>query len=498
MDKELGLTRNRVFGELVRSPHGKLEEYLPIGKKAANEDPEFFAHLIAWNSTKGQVRDAKVALPLIAIDSLVPLAGNKHSPGMGEFKDNALAHLATLSPRDLMRGVRFAKSASLAGRRQAIPKLVKSYLLALEANRGRWDRAAVQHRRTMQELYAFCHVKPSEFSKAILFDGIRPPGSIFDIIASLKEMTPIEAAGVVITKKIPFLIAAPALGAKLKDKDTLAALIGRMTPAEVTSHMKMLEKLGVKHDPTLRGALESALNRVTAGTSSTLKMSKAAEALGDEELKEKVLATQSRKLDKSTLGGNWLIAADRSGSMSFSIEIAKQVAAILARLAGGNVHLVFFNNAPEYYDVTRKSLEEINKKLVNVRALGGTSIGVAARYAATMALEVDGVAIISDGGENAPPLFSQAYRELVAKLGKEVPVYLYKVQGDPDTMTGDCRMQGIEVHEFQVSSSTDYYSLETLAKTMRTNQYSLVDEIMETPLLTVSQVLSRGGEVRRA
>jgi hypothetical protein len=36
---------------------------------------------------------------------------------------------------------------------------------------------------------------------------------------------------------------------------------------------------------------------------------------------------------------------------------------------------------------------------------------------------------------------------------------------------------------------TDYYSIPNLVQTMRSNQYSLVDEIMATPLLSLSEVL---------
>src|SRR4051812_16823684 len=99
MKPETGLTKNAILSELARSPHGKIEEYVPICRQATEQEPEFTAHLISWNRTKGQVRDSKVALPVISLTV----------PGLDpEFEDNALAHVALLGPRELERAYKFA------------------------------------------------------------------------------------------------------------------------------------------------------------------------------------------------------------------------------------------------------------------------------------------------------------------------------------------------------------------------------------------------------
>lgn len=491
MNQEQGLTRQRAFSELVRSPHGKLEEYLPIGRQAAREDPEFFAHLVAWNAKKGQVRDAQVALPLVALDGL--LSDN----GAAELRENSLAHLAKLSPRDLLRGLRFAKNQKLNGRRQAIPKLVARYLHNLESNAGKWERTAVQHRRTLHELYALAHVKPQlGWAYRVLFNedenGVKmtQPIGVFSVIANLKNLDGLEAAGEVINRRLPFLIAAPALGKKLQDPAILAALIDRMTPSELTIHMKMLEKLGVRKNPVLRATLENAMTRVASGTSNAAKLSQAADAVEDDDLKEKIHAAQEKKLDKSGIEGDWLVLADKSSSMHTSIDLARELSAILARMAKGNVYLVFFDTNPRFLDVTGKTLEEIKRLTVGIVASGSTSIGVGVRYISEKHLSVDGIVIVSDGGENTAPSFAAAYGELTRKLDRQVPVYFYHVPGDGDALSVNCSSANIEVHQFPINSSADYYSLPNIVQSMRTNRYSLVDEIMETPLLTLDQVLS--------
>src|SRR5579862_535195 len=96
---EKGLTKNQILSELSRSPHGKLEEYLPVGRIAAEKESEFLAHLIAWNQIKGQVRDSQVALPIIALTA----------PALDpEFVENALAHMAIQGPREFEKAYRFA------------------------------------------------------------------------------------------------------------------------------------------------------------------------------------------------------------------------------------------------------------------------------------------------------------------------------------------------------------------------------------------------------
>ncbi len=42
-----------------------------------------------------------------------------------------------------------------------------------------------------------------------------------------------------------------------------------------------------------------------------------------------------------------------------------------------------------------------------------------------------------------------------------------------------------DLQEFDLGAGTDFYSLPNLIKTMRTNRYSLVDEILTSPLLTL-------------
>lgn len=476
---EAGLTRNQILSQLSKSPHGNLEEYIPVGQKAAQQEPEFLAHLVAWDRTNGQIRDAKVALPVVSLT--VPTLHE-------DFIQNALAHIGLLGPREMLRAYRFALQVRPAGRMRKIRGIVELYLRDKENDRRNWNKLAIQHRKTLKEMYAVAHIKPSADADAILFKGERPAGSVFDVVARLKDMSPMEAASEIVTRKIPFLIAMGALGQKAKDTDLVLALIGRMSPTELVTNTKMLEKLGVKDNPALRGAFEEALKKAASSKKNVLKTTRAAEAIEDEGLKQKLRGLQDKQLQSMGVEGNWLVLADCSGSMERAIEISRHVSATLAKMVKGRVWLVFFNTAPHTIDVTGAPLDVIQKATQYIRANGGTSIGCGLQRMLDSKEEIDGIAIVSDGDENTAPIFSQVYPKYAAFAGKEPTVYLYHCGSKHPGLTVSMQRAGIDMQVFDIAEGVDYYSVVNLVQTMRTNRYSLVDEVMSTKLLTLADV----------
>ena len=489
MAVETGLTKNQIIGELSRSPHGKLEEYVPIGKVAASQEPEFFAHLIAYDRIKGQVRDAKVALPVISLAvATFP----------EEFEENSLAHIALLGPREMERAYRFALTLRLPGRMRKLRRLIGQYLHKLESNPRKWDAVAIQHQATLANLYALAHAKRSDRVGDILFKqkngaGAHPEGSLFEVVKQLKDMAPLEAAGAILAKNIPFLIAQGAIGKKIEDPDLVLALIKRMTPTQLVTNTKMLEKMGVKTNPALRGAFEEALEKASKSTRNVLKTTRAAETVTDEGLKGKLRDLQEKQISKMAgVDGDWLVLGDKSGSMTQAIETARLVSATLAKMVKGKVHLVFFDVvAARAFDVTGKTYEEIKSDTKWVNADGGTSIGSGLQWALDKGIAVDGIAIVSDGGENNPPGFASVYERYSAKIDKQVPVYLYQCEGDQPALIASMKYAGLDMQVFDVKSGVDFYSLPNLVQTMRTQRYGLVEEIMEFKLLTLKDVFKQ-------
>lgn len=488
---EQGLTRNKIFSELIRSPHGDLQQYLPVASEAVRTQAEFFAHLISHNEIHGQIRDAKVALPVISL---------KDATFNGELLENSLAHLAKLDPRNLVRAVRFAKDIGIQGRGGTMKRLVASYLRAREAHPGWWIRATLRHRQSLKTLYALHHIKAAPEVREVVMEGKRPKGSVFEALVQLPGLEAGRIAGLIAKHRIPFPVAAGALGARAKEEAVVLALIDIMTPTELVTNTKLLERLGVKTVPALRAAYEEGLGRAVVDKRVGLKAQRAAEAQTDKGLQKKLKATQEQSLGQ--VEGDWLVLGDRSGSMADCIEIARQVAGLLARMASGQVHLIFFDTSPQAYDVTGKSYDEILQLTQLVGAGGRTSIGCGLQYILDKDIEVDGIAIVTDEGENESPRFAKTYGQYAERFGKQVPVYCYSVGNEQVVYRGQLyqvhrvlreqmEKEGHDMQLFELGANVDYNSLPNLVQTMRTQRYGLIDDIMNTPLLTVEQALTR-------
>lgn len=282
MAEQAGLTKQRVFTEIVKSPHGKLTDYVEIGKSAIQSEGLFFQHLISWDRLNGQIRDSKVALPCVGI------AFEKNE----DLAENSYAHLAKLNPREFLKGYKFLRELRPKGKGLQIDRFVTSYLHEKESDRS-WDHIAVQHHSVLKSLYSLSRTAPSNRHVAAVLCGQwkemvgdkwittkldLPKGSIFAAVRDLKKMSPIEAAGTITKMRIPFLIALGALEEKAKDVDLLLALIERMSSTELTTNIKMLEKLGIKTNPALRGAFEKAMEKASTSKQNTLKTTQAVEA----------------------------------------------------------------------------------------------------------------------------------------------------------------------------------------------------------------------------
>lgn len=498
---ETGLTKQQVITELTRSPHRDLDAYTPLGTQACAEDTDFFAHLIAWNHRKGEIRDAKAALPIIALRQGFRPMG--HNPAA---MDNALAHLADLNPKLLVRALDYGKR--IGAPKNLLFRFVERYLRDLEADTRDWDTTTLQHQASISRLYGFYHVRPSDHARQQLNwrhpetkvrDGVRR--GKFAVVNQLRTADPLEIAGLIERHKLPWLVVRGALGARAKEPDVLMAIIARMTAADLATSAKWLIRAGVKDHPQTRAAFEAALEQAgkkgkAKGT--TLKASKAAKALkadlGEEKLAGKLQALQERQLDHlRTIKGRWAVLGDKSGSMVVAIEGAKRLASVLARLVTEEVHLIFFDNGPRYVgNVQGKSLEAIEMTTAAIQANGGTSMGAALQYLLERKIVVDGIAIVSDGGERHNPSFASIYQQYCRTLGVTPTVYLYEVDGnDLNYLSANC--QGVvQIEHFNLrGKAVDDYSLPALAATMRVGRYQLLDEILGMPLRGVDEVLTR-------
>ena len=478
--------RNRAIGLIVKVEHGNLGTYVPDCRATIAFDPEFYAHLIAWTYLKSESRDTKIALATIGLRSEY-------------FADNAVAHLMTLGPRELVRALQFnqtlTKSGYIIGFRgtgNILEQAVRTYLAVREANRNWWNSAVLSDRSAMRNLYKWYHVKTPSWVQDILFNNIYPANSVFAKVTQLKDMSPKEAAGTILRYKIPFPVAIGAV-AKATDPDILLALIEQMSGNELFNSTGMLTKLGVMTNPTLRSAYDAAIERAKQDKrTSSMKAAVAAKATSDKVAAAKILQVQdSRLAAKGGIEGSWLVLGDRSGSMHLSVELAKHVAALIASQVSGKVWLVFFDASPQAYDVTGKTLDQIQAETQYIKASGYTSIGCGLDWLQQRGEVASGIAIVSDGGENRAPWFWDTYKKYTSQTGIEPPVYLFHTMGERNVLAEHAISAGYAMEEFDYTSGIDYYGLPTTIALLHTNRYALADEIMATPLLTLEQVFSK-------
>jgi len=253
----------------------------------------------------------------------------------------------------------------------------------------------------------------------------------------------------------------------------------------------------MKTNPALRGAFDKAMEKASTSKKNTLKTTQAVEAVEDAGLKEKLRGLQAKQIAAAGgPDGDWVILADKSGSMQHAIETACHVAGSITQFVKGKVGLIFFDTSPMAVDVTGLSLDQIQKATRSFRANGGTSIGCGLNRMLVEKLAVDGIVIVSDGGDNTAPLFHDVYPKYAKFVDKDVPVYFYQLSGEADKLTPNMQRAGIEMTTFDLrGSKLDYYSIPNTVKTLRSNQYSLVEEILSTPLLTLNDVLKGHGKV---
>jgi len=486
---ETGITKQKILTLLTQSPHGKLSEYIPVGQQAAREEGEFYARLISWNALNGSIRDAAVALPVVQL-SVQP----------NHFAENSLAHLASLEPRRFLQAVKFSKEVKLPGLGMTMRRLVEQYLRLREKDWQKYERQVLQHRESVKSLYSMLHLKPSWTMNAVLNhrnlddksqNSLPAAASLFRAVYELRDMSPMEAAGTILNRKIPALIAMGALGSKAKDPAVALALIDRMSATELVTNTKLLQAMGVKSNPIVKAAYENALLRAGGSKKNTLKTTRAIEATEDEGIKAKLRAVQEKQIQAvSTVNGNWLILCDKSGSMSTCIEAGRQIAATMAKLVKGDVYLIFFDTTPRFMKVSGRSYDEILAETRHITANGGTSIGCGMRYAIDAKLDLDGIVVVSDGGENSPPAFATEYKRYEQITGKNPALYFYKLESmERDAFSINCKTCDVEMQAFDLGRTVDFYSLPNLAATMRVSRYALLDQVMATPLISLSDVL---------
>jgi hypothetical protein len=420
-----------------------------------------------------------------------------------ELTENVMAHLAKLGPRELVRAYLFNKESSEKrytirnGRRGLFQDVLQAYLRTREANKNWWTAAVVRNRTAMKTLYAVSHTKPSGRAQKVLFQRNYAGEPVFEGIKRLAKMSSLEAGGFMLRNKIPFTVAIGA-GVKLDDPSVLLAVVQSMTGAELITATAQLSKLKSFKLGAVQEAYKEAVGKVAKDKRVSVgKASRAIAAIRPDLAKADSPVEQLVKLKEkaaqaiSPIKGDWVILADRSSSMGAAVKDGIKIASLLAHRVEGNVHLIFFNDTPRAFDVTGKTLDEIQNATRHVTDWGTTSIGCGLRYLSDKKIGVDGIVLVSDGGENAAPWFHDEYK----KLDNEPTVIYLKLFSDldrhykvPQGTVADqfglhLEKNGISFQAWSLGAGADDYALENIVSVIKPGTYGMLDEVMETPLV---------------
>jgi hypothetical protein len=462
--------RIQILNSFLTTPHGKLADLAPLHTAALERDPLFYGHLAAWYAGRGEVRDHKVLFVAHLLTSDFP-----------ELREAGWMLLQKLPPHMVAAALDHAKRV-IGKAPRVLKSAVASYLRALESNAERFDRAALRGKQDLKHLYASLRIAPAPRAQRILFEELPPLGSPLLALKQLAQATePAEQARMIVEQRIPYTIAAGAI--KTLTPTVLVALIDVMTPQEAINHLAALKRRGAFDHPEVKALVETKLKAAEHDTRvSTLKATRALANVALDESTEALLTevTDKRVANITRIARPTALFVDKSGSMTQAIEVAKEVAALVSAVCTDFRVLAF---DAEAFAVVAQGAERSawERAFRMIKADGSTSIGAPLAKLARERHYVEQLVIVTDMGENAAPLFHDAYAQYARELGVAPNVTIVAVGGNDQRFLSRLREQAIPLTVWEFKG--DHYSLPNLLPLLALpSRAELVEQVMEVAL----------------
>jgi hypothetical protein len=462
--------RARVLNSFLATPHGKLGALAPLHAEGIARDPLFYGHLAAWYERRGEVRDHKVLF-----------AAHLLTSEFGEHREAGWVLLQALPPHMVAAALDHAK-VSIGKVPRAFKSAVTSYLRALEASPGRFDRAALRSRGDLKHLYASMRIAPGARAQQVLFDE-RPPADspLHSLKLLAKAAEPAEQARLIVEHAIPFTTAVGAVRAL--SPSVLVALVSAMSPQETINHLAALKRRGAFDSPEVKALIEGKLR--AAEDDRRVSTLKATRALASARLDGDTAALLTEVTDKrvakiARIARPTALFVDKSSSMTEAIGVATEVAALVSAVCSDFRVLAFDTAAFEVRaQGSERSAWERAFKLV--RANGSTSIGAALDKLARERHYVEQLVIITDCGENSAPFFRDAYRSYIEALGVGPQITIITVGSVDRGFLRRLEEAQLPVTVWEFGG--DYYALPNILSLLaQPTRAELVDEVMAVPL----------------
>lgn len=484
---ETDRARQRLYQQLMRVPHREYGPMVSAFREALEHDPLFVSRACAYLAMGGtKIRDQQnvAVITLMQSDPQFPEfreAGRVTLLG-SDFYETIPAGVPGLAPYNIFRVQHHIRNSD-----RKVPRLLRStmtdYLRRLEADPRRWDGVAIQNRRALTSAYKFYHVEPSERARAILFEGHRPEGSVFEALKVVAEADdPLFKVETAMKANIPYRILTSVLPRRTPEMGI--ALIDAMSPTEALNARSWVEQSGLLDIAEVRTAYEKKVAQATASIASAdFRRSAQGVDEGVQEAVEEAKAQAVRKAEK--IEDDVLICVDRSSSMQKAIQEATHFGARLAPHVAGELMVVVFNDFAVEINVPQHDLESWQHAMRQVRAGGSTNIASSLEYAYGRGFDPGRIVLISDGGENQGQLAATLARRIEA-TGREPRLVFLRLpptdNRDNDRITSRLQRAGIRFERFETDGG-DYYLYDQIVALLGgPRARSFVETVLDTDL----------------
>jgi len=519
--------RLEILNTLLTTPHRELDKIWPVHQAMVQRDPRFYVRLAAWYNDHGDVRDHKemfiinlalsdfeghreVGLAMLralppyqlvrVIDFihgrkatrrvLVSAKAERQRKARGVFaaaKKENRGKKAKEKPAADAVDLKFETKVESFGLFRNVPRSVKTevarYLAEREADADWFDSTVLVARKSLKRLYAVLHLQPNERAQKILFDKDPPADSRLFALRTLAQASePIEQARAIIEHRIPYRVAATVI--KQMTPTVLLALIERMSPQELINNLGALKRRGALDNPELKSLIEAKLTDAkSADRVSAFKADEAAKAAGvSADVQQRLAAVADAQVKaKGRISRPTALLVDKSASMEQAIELGKRIGAMVSTVCEKELYVYAFDTMA--YDIAAQGadLASWERAFRGITASGGTSCGVGLFNLRRRKQYVEQIVIVTDEGENTPPLFVNELQQYRAELQADPSVVIVRTPGGEKHLESQCRAAGLVVDVFQFSG--DYYSLPNLVPLLaRPSKAELLLEIMDYPL----------------
>ncbi len=357
------------------------------------------------------------------------------------------------------------------------------YLREREAEPDWFDSTVLVARKALKRMYALLHVSPGDRAQKIVFDEEPPADSrLFALKELARAESPADQARAIVVHAIPYRVAATVI--KQMTPTVLLALIERMSPQELINNLGALRRRGAFDHADLKALIAAKLPE--AKTASRVSAYKAEEAMKAADVPDDVRRTLEEVADaqvkaKGRIARPTALLIDKSGSMSAAIELGKRIGALVSSVSAKAFYAYAFDTVAYPIEAAGTDLASWEKALKGIAAGGGTSCGVALEMMRRKAQYVEQIILVTDEGENTPPLFVQTLKKYREDVKADPSVCFVRTPGGGMYLEDQCRQAGIMADAFQFTG--DYYALPNLVPLLsRPSKLDLLIEILEYPL----------------